>query len=80
MRQITYTKGILQIIPVLVLSLIVIILFPSFYSVDIGIILIAYVINTLAIGDLLGRKQFGIYSRYTLIQKFLMSNQSHDVQ
>ncbi len=54
-----------------VLSLIVILIFPSFYTVDVGIILVAYVINTLAIGDLLGRKQYSTYSKYILTQKGL---------
>ena len=54
-----------------ILSLIVIVIFPSFYTIDIGIILIAYVINTLAIGDLLGRKQYTAYSKYILVQKGL---------
>ena len=48
----------------IVFSLIVIVIFPSFYTIDVGIILIAYVINTLAIGDLLGRKQYTTYSKY----------------
>jgi len=54
-----------------ILSLIVIVIFPSFYTIDVGIILIAYVINTLAIGDLLGRKQYTTYSKYILVQKGL---------
>ena len=54
-----------------ILSLIVIVIFPSFYTIDIGIILIAYVINTLAIGDLLGRNQYTAYSKYILVQKGL---------
>ena len=54
-----------------ILSLIVIVIFPSFYTIDVGIILIAYVINTLAIGDLLGRKQYTAYSKYILVQKGL---------
>tara|TARA_B100001540_G_scaffold107667_1_gene96776 strand:+ start:3147 stop:4286 length:1140 start_codon:yes stop_codon:yes gene_type:complete len=69
--QIQSTLNLLSIVSSLVLSLIVIIVFPSFYSIDVGVVLIAYVINTLAIGDLLGRKQFRTYSKYTLIQKFL---------
>ena len=55
----------------IVFSLIVIVIFPSFYTIDVGIILIAYVINTLAIGDLLGRKQYTTYSKYILVQKGL---------
>jgi len=55
----------------IVFSLIVIVIFPSFYTIDVGIILVAYVINTLAIGDLLGRKQYTTYSKYILVQKGL---------
>lgn len=53
------------------LSLVIIVVFPAFYTIDIGVLVIAYVINTLAIGDLLGKKQFSNYSRYTIIQKGL---------
>lgn len=55
----------------ILLSLIVIIIFPAFYQIDSGILLIAYVINTLALGDLLGRKLYNTYARYILVQKGL---------
>ena len=42
-----------------------------FQRIDIGIIVIAFVINTLAIGDLLGKKQFFKYSQYNILQKIL---------
>ena len=42
-----------------------------FQRVDVGIIVIAFVINTLSIGDLLGRKQFFKYSQYNILQKVL---------
>jgi O-antigen/teichoic acid export membrane protein len=42
-----------------------------FQRMDIGIIVIAFVINTLSIGDLLGRKQFLKYSQYNILQKVL---------
>ena len=54
-----------------ILALIVIILFPSFNIVDSGILLIAYVINSLAVGDILGGKKFREYSKYTIVQKGL---------
>ncbi len=54
-----------------ILAFIVIILFPSFNIVDSGILLIAYVINSLAVGDILGGKKFREYSRYTIVQKGL---------
>ena len=69
--QIQSTLNFISLSASVILSLIVIVLFPSFYTIDIGIILIAYVINTLAIGDLLGRKQYTSYSKYTLVQKGL---------
>ena len=69
--QIQSTLNFISLSASVILSLIVIVLFPSFFTIDIGIILIAYVINTLAIGDLLGRKQYTSYSKYTLVQKGL---------
>ena len=69
--QIQSTLNFISLSASVILSLIVIVLFPSFYTIDIGIILIAYVINTLAIGDLLGRKQYTGYSKYSLVQKGL---------
>ena len=69
--QIQSTLNLISLSASVILSLIVIVLFPSFYTIDIGIILIAYVINTLAIGDLLGRKQYNNYSKYALVQKGL---------
>ena len=69
--QIQSTLNFISLSASVILSLIVIVLFPSFFTIDVGIILIAYVINTLAIGDLLGRKQYTGYSKYTLVQKGL---------
>ena len=69
--QIQSTLNFISLSASVILSLIVIVLFTSFYTIDVGIILIAYVINTLAIGDLLGRKQYTSYSKYTLVQKGL---------
>ncbi|WP_100182752.1 lipopolysaccharide biosynthesis protein [Candidatus Nitrosotenuis aquarius] len=42
-----------------------------FYRIDVVLLLFGYIINTLAIGELLGRKDYTIYARYTLIQKGL---------
>ena len=42
-----------------------------FYKIDIVFLLFGYIINTLAIGQLLGKKHFSQYSKYTLVQKFL---------
>jgi len=69
--QIQSTLNLISILASFGLSLIVILVVPSFYSIDVGIILIAYVVNALAIGDLLGKKQFQNYSKYTILQKGL---------
>jgi|TARA_B110000467_G_scaffold123103_1_gene114887 O-antigen/teichoic acid export membrane protein len=69
--QIQSTLYFISLIASIILSLIVIIFFPSFFTFDVGLILIAYVINTLAIGDILGRKQYSIHSKYILTQKGL---------
>ena len=42
-----------------------------FQRIDIGIIAIAFVINTLSIGELLGKKQFFKYAQYNILQKIL---------
>ncbi len=52
----------------LVASFIVMIIF---YRIDIIFLLFGYVINTLAMGELLGKKSFLSYSKHTLIQKAL---------
>ena len=69
--KIQSTLYIISLFVSLILSLLVIIVFPGFYQIDSGILLIAYVINTLALGDLLGRKHYSSYSKYLLIQKGL---------
>ena len=42
-----------------------------FYRLDIGLLVLGYVVNTLAIGEILGKKLFTVYSKYILLQKFL---------
>ena len=59
-----------------ILSLIVggissIVLIMIFYRVDVSLILLGYIFNTLALGDLLGKKLYSNYSKYFLIQKIL---------
>ena len=59
-----------------ILSLIVggissIVLIMILYRVDVSLILLGYIINTLALGDLLGKKLYSSYSKYFLIQKIL---------
>ena len=46
-----------------------IILIFLYYRVDVALVVVGYVINTLAIGEILGKKYFTIYSKYVLIQK-----------
>ena len=69
--KIQATLYLISLIAGAVLSLIVIIVFPAFYEIDSGVLMIAYVINTLALGDLLGRKLYSTYSKYVLTQKGL---------
>ena len=69
--KIQSTLYLISLIAGAILSLVVILIFPSFYGIDSGILLIAYVINTLALGDLLGRKLYSTYSKYVLAQKGL---------
>ena len=42
-----------------------------FYRVDVVVLLFGYIINTLAIGELLGRRKYTSYSKHVLIQKGL---------
>ena len=51
-----------------IVSFIIIILF---YNIDVIFLLFGYVIHSLAISQLLGKKLFSQYFKYTLIQKFL---------
>ena len=69
--KIQSTLYLISLIASIILSLMVIIVFPGFYEIDSAVILIAYVINTLAVGDLLGRKLYSAYSKYVLVQKGL---------
>ena len=69
--KIQATLYLISLIAGAILSFVVILVFPSFYEIDSGILLIAYVINTLALGDLLGRKLYSTYSKYVLTQKGL---------
>ena len=69
--KIQSTLYFISLISSLVLSTAVVVLFPSFYQIDIGVIMFAYVINTLAIGDLLGKGLYSTYSKYVILQKIL---------
>lgn len=43
-----------------------------FYRLDVSLVLIGYVLNTLAIGELLGKKLFKTYSKFVILQKSLV--------
>ena len=66
--KIQATLYFLSLIIGIVSSLIIIIFF---YRIDATLVLIGYIINSLAIGSLLGKKQFSSYAKYILIQKIL---------
>ena len=66
--QIESTLYFISLILGLVASFVIMIIF---YRVDIVFLLFGYVINTLAMGELLGKKAFALYSKYILIQKIL---------
>ena len=66
--KIQSTLYFLSLIIGMISSLIIIIFF---YRIDASLVLIGYIINSLAIGSLLGRKQFSSYAKYILIQKVL---------
>ena len=42
-----------------------------FYRIDIVFLLFGYVINILSMGEILGRKNFSLYSKHVLLQKTL---------
>lgn len=62
------TLYLLSLIVGLVCSIVIILVF---YRVDTSLILFGYIINTLAIGELLGRKVYSSYAKYVLTQKGL---------
>lgn len=66
--KIESTLYFLSLLLALVASVVLLIVF---YRTDIVFLLLGYVINTLAIGEILGKKSFFSYSKYILIQKLL---------
>ncbi|WP_148313099.1 lipopolysaccharide biosynthesis protein [Nitrosopumilus adriaticus] len=66
--QIESTLYFISLMLGVVASFIIMILF---YRVDTIFLLFGYIINTLAIGQLLGNKSFSLYSKYMLLQKGL---------
>lgn len=61
----------LNVISLIIGTVSLIIIVIIFDRLDVGFLLLAFVINTLAIGDLLGRNLYSSYSKYFLIQKIL---------
>ena len=66
--KIESTLYFLSLILGVIASFIIIIMF---YRVDIVFLLFGYIINTLSMGELLGKKNFSSYSKYSLTQKTL---------
>lgn len=67
-KEIQSTISFISLSLSLITSTIIILIFNKF---DFGVIIIAYVINTIAIGELIGKKQFMNYSKYLILQKVL---------
>jgi O-antigen/teichoic acid export membrane protein len=63
------TLYVITLIATVIASLVIIF---WFYRIDVIFVLIGFVFNTLAIGELLGRKLFNSYSKYLLAQKGLV--------
>ena len=66
--KIQSTLYLISVINGIVLSFAIMIVFSK---IDISFMILAYIINTLAIGDLLGRASFVSYTKYFLLQKIL---------
>jgi len=66
--QLESTLYLISLIVGVVASFVLMILF---YRVDVVFLLFGFVINSLAMGEILGNKNFNSYSKYTIIQKIL---------
>lgn len=66
--QLESTLYLISLIVGVVASFVLMILF---YKVDVVFLLFGFVINSLAMGEILGNKNFKSYSKYTIIQKIL---------
>ena len=66
--KIESTLYFLSLIFAVVASFIIMIIF---YKIDVIFLVFGYVVNTLALGQLLGKKLFSSYSKFSLIQKIL---------
>ena len=67
--QLQNTLYIISLGGTFVASLVVMIVF---FRIDVGFVLVAYVFNSLALGELLGKKSFSLHSKNVLLQKFLV--------
>lgn len=66
--QIQATFYLLSLVAGLICSIVIVIFF---HKADVIFLLFAYIINTLVIGDLLGKKSYSTYSKYILTQRLL---------
>jgi len=66
--KIESTLYLLSLIFAVIASFIIIVIF---YKIDVVFLVFGYVINTLALGQLLGKKLFSSYSKFSIIQKIL---------
>tara|TARA_B100000029_G_C17599886_1_gene965399 strand:- start:2176 stop:3327 length:1152 start_codon:yes stop_codon:yes gene_type:complete len=62
----------LYLISLCATSIASIVLIIWFFRIDVGIVLIGYVLNTLAISELLGKKYFTTYSKFFILQRGLV--------
>ena len=67
--QLQNTLYVISLSATFVASLVVMIIF---FRIDVGFVLVAYVFNSLALGELLGKKSFSFHSKNVLLQKFLV--------
>ena len=67
--QLQNTLYVISLSGAFVASLVVMIIF---FRIDVGFVLVAYVLNSLALGELLGKKSFSFHSKNVLLQKFLV--------
>lgn len=62
------TLYLVSLVAALICSIVIIVVF---YRIDASLLLFGYMINTLAIGEILGKKAYSSYAKYVLIQKGL---------
>ena len=67
--QLQNTLYVISLSGTFIASLVVMVVF---FRIDVGFVLVGYVFNSLALGELLGKKSFSLYSKNVLLQKFLV--------